>query len=97
MFSVMRPESDPTLTTDKEAYVTGETIVFTGEHWVPGEAVTIVINRGGDGEKITVQVTADDNGSFTTTSTMAYALSHNGAPPAGYFVIGDGPVIGPKQ
>jgi len=30
-------------------------------------------------------------------AALAYALSHNGAPPAGYFVIGDGPVIGPKQ
>jgi hypothetical protein len=27
----------------------------------------------------------------------AYALSHAGAPPPGYFVIGDGPIIGPKQ
>ena len=29
-------------------------------------------------------------------AAKAYALSHNGSPPAGYFVIGDGPVIGPK-
>jgi VCBS repeat-containing protein len=27
----------------------------------------------------------------------AYAQSHDGTPPPGYFVIGDGPVIGPKQ
>ncbi|HEU5236208.1 MAG TPA: hypothetical protein VFU37_03655 [Pyrinomonadaceae bacterium] len=27
----------------------------------------------------------------------AYALSHSGAAPPGYFVIGDGPIIGPKQ
>lgn len=27
----------------------------------------------------------------------AYAESHGGAPPPGYFVIGDGPIIGPKQ
>ena len=30
-------------------------------------------------------------------AAVAYANSHNGAPPPGYFVIGDGPVIGPKQ
>src|SRR5207247_10031541 len=32
-------DSDPTLVTDKDSYVTGETIVFTGEHWAPGEGV----------------------------------------------------------
>jgi len=32
-----------------------------------------------------------------TTSAEAYCLSHNGAPPPGYFVVGDGPVIGPIQ
>src|SRR5262249_11853346 len=30
-------------------------------------------------------------------AASAYALSHAGAPPPGYFVIGDGPIIGPKQ
>jgi uncharacterized repeat protein (TIGR01451 family) len=30
-------------------------------------------------------------------AAKAYADSHNGAPPPAYFVIGDGPVIGPKQ
>jgi hypothetical protein len=30
-------------------------------------------------------------------AAKAYCLAHNGAPPPGYFVIGDGPVIGPKQ
>ena len=30
-------------------------------------------------------------------AAQAYALSHNGSAPAGYFVIGDGAVIGPKQ
>ena len=30
-------------------------------------------------------------------AAQAYALSHNGSPPSGYFVIGDGAVIGPKQ
>jgi len=30
-------------------------------------------------------------------AALAYANSHNGAPPANYFVIGDGPMIGSKQ
>ncbi|HXU35283.1 MAG TPA: HYR domain-containing protein [Blastocatellia bacterium] len=30
-------------------------------------------------------------------AAKAYALSHNGSPPPGYFVIGDGQVVGPKQ
>ena len=31
------------------------------------------------------------------TAARAYCDSHDGAPPPGFFVIGDGPVIGPKQ
>ena len=31
------------------------------------------------------------------TAAIAFASSNNGAPPPGYFVIGDGPIIGPKQ
>ena len=30
-------------------------------------------------------------------AAVDYALSHNGSPPAGYFLVGDGRVIGPKQ
>jgi DNA/RNA endonuclease G (NUC1) len=30
-------------------------------------------------------------------AAASYAQSHNGVPPPGYFVIGDGPIIGPKQ
>ena len=30
-------------------------------------------------------------------AAAAFAESHGGTPPAGYFVIGDGPIIGPKQ
>jgi hypothetical protein len=30
-------------------------------------------------------------------SAKAYALANNGNPPAGYFVVGDGPIVGPKQ
>ncbi len=30
-------------------------------------------------------------------AALAYCLANNGAPPPGYFVIGDGPIIGPKQ
>jgi hypothetical protein len=30
-------------------------------------------------------------------AAKTYCLAHGGMPPANYFVIGDGPVIGPKQ
>ncbi len=30
-------------------------------------------------------------------AAAAYCDTHNGAPPPGYFVVGDGPVVGPKQ
>lgn len=30
-------------------------------------------------------------------AAQAYCETHNGAPPPGYFVVGDGPVVGPKQ
>jgi len=30
-------------------------------------------------------------------AAQAYCTTHNGAAPPGYFVIGDGPIIGPKQ
>jgi hypothetical protein len=30
-------------------------------------------------------------------AALSYALANNGNPPPGYFVVGDGPVIGPKQ
>jgi hypothetical protein len=30
-------------------------------------------------------------------AAVSYAQTHGGAPPPNYFVIGDGPVIGPKQ
>ncbi len=30
-------------------------------------------------------------------AAQAFCLANNGTPPAGYFVVGDGPVIGPKQ
>ena len=30
-------------------------------------------------------------------AAQAFCLAHAGMPPAGYFVLGDGPLIGPKQ
>jgi len=30
-------------------------------------------------------------------SARAYAVANNGNAPAGYVVVGDGPVVGPKQ
>jgi hypothetical protein len=30
-------------------------------------------------------------------AAKAFADANNGAPPAGYVVVGDGPIVGPKQ
>jgi hypothetical protein len=38
-----------------------------------------------------------DSVNAQAAAAVSYAQSHNGAPPVGYFVIGDGPIIGPKQ
>ena len=53
-------------------------------------AATVVVpksNRKSAGDAVNTQAAA----------ASAYALSHGGAPPPGYFGIGDGPIIGPKQ
>jgi VCBS repeat-containing protein len=38
-----------------------------------------------------------DSVNAQAAAAASYSQSNNGAPPPGYFVIGDGPVIGPKQ
>ena len=38
-----------------------------------------------------------DSVNAEAAAAVSYAQTHNGAPPPGYFVIGDGPIIGPKQ
>jgi len=38
-----------------------------------------------------------DSVNAQAAAAVSYAQSHGGAPPPGYFVIGDGPIIGPKQ
>ncbi len=38
-----------------------------------------------------------DSVNAQAAAAMTYAQTHEGAPPVGYFVIGDGPIIGPKQ
>lgn len=38
-----------------------------------------------------------DSVNAQAAAAITYAQTHGGAAPAGYFVIGDGPVIGPKQ
>jgi hypothetical protein len=40
---------------------------------------------------------AGDAVNAQAAAAATYALAHGGAPPPGYFVIGDGPIIGPKQ
>jgi len=70
-------QKEPTLTTDKDTYLTGETIVFSGEDWAPGEAVTVVITRGEGDDRITLQATADDAGAFTVTTAMPNVRGEN--------------------
>jgi peptidoglycan hydrolase-like amidase len=38
-----------------------------------------------------------DSVNTQAAAARTYAQTHGGAPPPGYFVIGDGPIIGPKQ
>jgi hypothetical protein len=38
-----------------------------------------------------------DSVNAQAAAAKSYAQSHGGTPPPGYFVIGDGPTIGPKQ
>lgn len=38
-----------------------------------------------------------DSVNAQAAAAVSYAQGHGGAPPPGYFVIGDGPIIGPKQ
>jgi hypothetical protein len=51
----------------------------------------------------TVTVTHDESAADRASvnaqaaAATAYAASHNGAPPPGYYVIGYGPIVGPKQ
>jgi predicted outer membrane repeat protein len=58
-------------------------------------------NVGFSGNTVVVPHDGSPAGLATITSLAAKALTycqaHNGAPPPGYFVIGDGPVIGSKQ
>ena len=51
---------------------------------------TVVVPKSNGAQKL-AEVNAQ------AAAAVSYAQSHNGAPPPSYFVIGDGPVIGPKQ
>jgi hypothetical protein len=68
--TLMAVQSRATFRTDKEIYLPGERIVFTGTNWVPEEAVTIVISTGANSSVSTVQATADNAGAFTAEGTM---------------------------
>ena len=67
---LMTAQSQATFRTDKEIYLPGERIVFTGTNWAPEEAVTIVISTGANSSGITIQATTDNAGSFTANGTM---------------------------
>lgn len=74
----------------------------------PGRVYLIVVmatdTAGGTGFATTTVVVPHDSseGSISSINSQAaaaknYADTHNGAPPAGYVVVGTGPVDGPKQ
>jgi hypothetical protein len=51
---------------------------------------TVVVPKGNKQANI-------DSVNAQAAAAISYASTHSGTPPAGYFVIGDGPIIGPKQ
>ena len=51
---------------------------------------TVVVPKGNKQANI-------DSVNAQAATAVAYASSHGGTPPPGYFIIGDGPIIGPKQ
>jgi hypothetical protein len=67
--SLMTVQSQATFKTDKDIYLAGEKIIFSGTNWAPDEAVTIVISAGIK-NLITVQAVTDKTGSFTANGTM---------------------------
>jgi uncharacterized repeat protein (TIGR01451 family) len=68
-----------------------------------GRVYLIVVRSGSSFATVTVTVPKSSSPSDGTSvanqaaAAKSYADSHNGAAPAGYFVIGDGPTIGNKQ
>jgi len=58
---------------------------------------------GGNGRVYLIVVSATDSGgavgfgAVTVVVPKSGSQNNQGAPPAGYFVIGDGPIIGSKQ
>jgi hypothetical protein len=59
-----------TLTRDKDSYLPGETILFTGSDFAPGESVTIFFSADSSQGGTTLQAIASDSGSFTVSATM---------------------------
>jgi endonuclease G len=51
---------------------------------------TVVVPKGNNAAKL-AEVNAQ------AAAAVSYAQANNGATPPGYFVIGDGPIVGPKQ
>jgi uncharacterized repeat protein (TIGR01451 family) len=68
-----------------------------------GRVYLIVVRSGSSFSTVTVVVPKSSSGkdvnavNAAAAAAKSFADAHNGAPPAGYFVIGDGPVIGSKQ
>jgi hypothetical protein len=60
--------------------------------------VSLVIGRSVKTVTVPLSQIAADLASVASQAAAAKAyFDTNGVPPPGYFVIGDGPIIGPKQ
>src|SRR5207249_6594283 len=68
----------PTLTTDKEDYVAGETVTFSGTGWGPKDTVVITLHEDPQWSNPdrTVTAIADDNGNFNNSSFVVDARDY---------------------
>jgi len=108
---VFGDEDDQTPTANNEVFSPDAKDIGVGTLRLRGERVNsgngrvylIVVKSGSSFATVTVVVPKSSSAANVNAviaeaaAAKAFADSHNGAAPAGYFVIGDGPVIGNKQ
>jgi uncharacterized repeat protein (TIGR01451 family) len=108
---VFGDEDDQTPTAPNEVFSPDAKDIAVGTLRLRGERVNsgdgrvylIVVRSGSSFATVTVVVPKSSSGANMASvnaqaaAAKSFADSHNGAAPAGYFVIGDGPIIGNKQ
>jgi hypothetical protein len=109
---VFGDEDDQTPTAPGEVFspdakdIAVSTLRLRGERVNSGNGrVYLIVVRSGATAFATVTVVVPKSSSPANVNAVmaeaaaakSYADSHNGAAPVGYFVIGDGPIIGNKQ